>query len=331
MTRPADIRPKEGQQPGTPFEAFHTGARLRPMTFTLDGDVLDEYTRLIGGDTAWYHAPPDGSGPVAPATTPALFLLALLYRTFPPVQGLVLTHAGFEFLAPWVPGMQITATGVITETRERRGRQYVAWEAQFIEGEDEERRGRLLTVARNTFTLPERAHQATTPEMRRPGPEPPGGVSVTPVRLARRDDETATGMEPRPGLRLACRDGIAVSQALIDWYVRLNGDHDVVHYDHAYATALGYRAPIDHGLMHAAYASELLCQAFGLRWLTGGRYAVKWVAPVYPGEVLFPSAEAGEPTADDEDPAPTRLPLAVRIEIGGGMTVMVGDASVPLG
>ena len=331
MTRPSDIRPKEGQQPGTPFEAFHVGARLRPMTFTLDNEVVDEYTRLIGGDLSWYHAPPGGGGPLAPATTPALFLLALLYRTFPPVQGLVLTHASFEFREPWVPGTQITATGAITETRERRGRQYVAWEGQFVEGDsgDEEVRGHVLTVARNTFTLPEREHQATTPEMRRPGPEPAEGVAVTPVRLARPDDETATGTEPRAGVRLVCREGIAVSQALIDWYGRLNGDHDVVHYDPDYAAALGYRAPIDHGLMHAAYASELLCQAFGLRWLTGGRYAVKWVAPVYPGEVLFPIAEVGEPTTD-EGSAPARLPLVVRIENDDGVTVMVGDASVPL-
>jgi acyl dehydratase len=318
MTRPSDIRPKEGQQPGTPFESFHAGDPLQPMRFILDGDVLDEYTRLIGGDLDWYHAPPGAAGPVGPATTPALFLLALLYRTFPPVQGLVLTHAGLEFVAPWAPGMHLTATGAIMETSVRRGRPYVSWEGQFIEDES----GRLLTVAQNTFTLPQREHQATTPEMHRPGPEPAGGVAVTPVRCVRSDGDGGAG------LRLTCRDGIAISQDLIDWYGRLNGDHDVVHYDAGYAAALGYRAPIDHGLMHAAYASEMLCQAFGMRWLSGGRYAVKWTAPVYPGEVLFPIAEAGavESAAD-----PERLPLAVRIENGDGAVVMAGDASVPVG
>jgi acyl dehydratase len=269
---------------------------------------------LIGGDLDWYRAPPGGAGPVAPATTPALFLLALLYRTFPPVQGLVLTHAGFDFLAPWAPGMRITGAGAIAETSERRGRQYVSWEGRFVEDAS----GRLLTVAHNTFTLPPRERQATTPEMRRPGPEPDGGVAVTAVRLAH--PEGGTG----PGARLVCREGIAVSQELIDWYGRLNGDHDVVHYDTAYAALLGYRAPIDHGLMHAAYVSELLCQAFGMRWLAGGRYAVKWIAPVYAGDTLFPIAEAGEPAADE----PGRLPLTVRIENGDGVAVMVGDASV---
>jgi acyl dehydratase len=185
----------------------------------------------------------------------------------------------------------------------------------------------VLTVARNTFTLPARTHQETTPEMRRPGPEPPGGVAVTPLRLARPDGERAS--VPEPGTPLRCREGIAITRARIDWYGRLNGDHDVVHYDPAYAAVLGYRAPIDHGLMHAAYVSELLCQAFGRRWLAGGRYAVKWIAPVYPGDVLFPIAVVGEPVSGEE-PVEARLPLAIHIENGDGGTVMVGDASAPL-
>lgn len=317
MTLPSAIRPKEGQQPGTPFETFSVGAPLRPMSFTLDAEVVDEYARLLGAELAWYHAPPGVAGSLAPATSPALFLLALLYRTFPPVQGLVLTHVAFAFLQPWAPGMAITGTGVITETSERRGRQYVSWRAEFREDAS----GRLLTHAANTFTLPARQHQATTPEMRRPGPEPPGGVPVTPLRLKQPAGPLL------PGVRLELERGIAISQELIDWYGRLNGDHDVVHYDAAYAVALGYRAPIDHGLMHAAYASELLCQAFGLRWLAGGRYALKWTAPVYPGDLIYPIAEVGE-AQQTEDGA--RLPLAVRCENGDGRPVLVGEASVPI-
>ncbi len=317
MTLPSAIRPKEGQQPGTPFEAFHAGARLQPLSFTLDAEVVDEYARLLGAELAWYHAPPGGGGPVAPATAPALFLLALLYRTFPPVQGLVLTHAAFEFLQPWAPGMSITGKGEIMETSERRGRQYVSWQAEF--GDDAT--GRLLTRARNTFTLPQREHQATTPEMRRPGPEPAGGVPVTPLRL-----KQPTGAI-LPGLRLEVEQGIAISQALIDWYGRLNGDHDVVHYDAPYAAALGYRAPIDHGLMHAAYVSELLCQAFGMRWLAGGRYALKWTAPVYPDDVLYPIAQVGERNAGE---AAGRLPLLVRCENAQGQPVLLGEAGVPI-
>ncbi|HLZ71366.1 MAG TPA: MaoC family dehydratase [Dehalococcoidia bacterium] len=317
MTQPSAIRPKEGEQPGTPFEAFRAGARLAPMPFTLDAAVVDEYARLLGAELAWYHAPPGETGPLAPATAPALFLLALLYRTFPPVQGLVLTHAAFELLQPWAPGMSISGSGEITETSERRGRQYVSWRAEF----SEDAGGRLLTRASNTFTLPRREHQATTPEMRRPGPEPPGGVPVTPLRL-----KEPTGAM-LPGARLELEQGIAISQALIDWYGRLNGDHDVVHYDAPYAAALGYRAPIDHGLMHAAYASELLCQAFGMRWLAGGRYSVKWTAPVYPDDVLFPIAEVAEA---DGAAAVDRLALEVRCENAQGQAVMVGEASVPI-
>jgi acyl dehydratase len=311
MTRPAAIRPKEGQQPGTPFERFHPGDPLAPMSFTLDADVVDEYTRLLGGDLDWYHAPPEAMGPLAPATTPALFLLALLYRTFPPVQGLVLTHQEFAFIEPWAPGMSITGTGTIVETAVRRGRPYVTWAARF----NDDATGRLLTTARNTFTLPPEERQATTPDMRLPGPEPADGVPVTPVRLKQ-------PVTIEPGARLDCAEGLRMSQALIDWYGRLNGDHDVVHYDEPYAHALGYRAPIAHGLMIAGYLSELLRAAFDLRWLAGGALAIKWSAPVYPDDIIYPSAEIAPP-------AEGRLPLRVHCENAEGQPVLVGAASVP--
>lgn len=317
MTKPSAIRPREGEQPGTPFARFHAGDELAPMSFTLDPDVLDEYTRLLGGDLDWYHKPPaDASGLLAPATSPALFLLALLYRTFPPVQGLVLTHQTFEFLHPWAPGMTITASGAIVETSERRGRPYVTWAAQF----HDDATGHVLTHAGNTFTVPAEERQATTPEMRLPGPEPEGGVAVTPVRLRQPAGDIA------PGVRLECMQGITMSQELFDWYGRLNGDLDVVHYDAPYAAALGYRAPIGHGMMVAGYLSELLREAFGLRWLAGGRLAIRWTAPVYPDDVIFPIAEIDEP---DASATPPRLRLRVRCDNAQGQPVLSGEASVP--
>jgi acyl dehydratase len=316
VTRPADIRPKEGAQPGTPFARFRAGATLRPMRFTLDAGVVEEYTNLLGGDVAWYRSPPGEAGPLAPATAPALFLLASLYRTYPPVQGLVLTHQAFDFVAPWAPGMEITARGEITETSERRGRQFVSWTATFIE----DRSGRLLTRARNTFVLPPADRQQTLPEMQGPAPAPPGGVAVTPVRLRR----PAAGHDN--GVRVECEQGIAMSQALFDWYGRLNGDLDVVHYDGAYAQALGYRAPIAHGLMVAGYLSELLREAWGVRWLAGGSFSCKWTAPVFPDDVILPISELD---AVDGSPSPPRLRTRVRCENAAGTPVLVGEASAP--
>jgi len=317
MTRPAEIRPKEGAQPGTPFASFRAGATLRPLRFTLDAEVVEEYTALIGGDGDWYRSPPGATGPLAPATTPALFLLTCLYRTYPPVQGLVLTHQALDLVAPWAPGMEITVRGEITETTERRGRQVVSWAATFSEAATE----RLLTRARNTFVLPPADRQQTLPEMRGPAPAPEGGVAVTPVRLR----ETAAGSDR--GARIECAQGIAMSQPLFDWYGRLNGDLDVVHYDLPYARALGYRAPIAHGLMVAGYLSEMLRQAWGLHWLAGGGLAIKWTAPVFPDDVILPIAEL-EPV--DGSVSPPRLRAHVRCENASGAPVLVGEASIPV-
>lgn len=316
MTHPTAIRPQEGARPGTPFAAFRVGAALQPMPFTLDAEVVEEYTRLLGGDLAWYEAPPGEAGALAVATAPALFLLALLYRTFPPVQGLVLTHQAFDFAQPWAPGMRITATGAISDTAERRGRQFVSWQGSFTE----DATGRLLTRTHNTFVLPAPDRQQTTPAMRGPGKPPAGGLSVTPVRLRR----LAGGYGV--GARLACETGIAMSQALFDWYGRLNGDLDVVHYDAPYAAALGYRAPIGHGMMVLGYLSELLREAWGMRWLAGGSVSIKWTAPVYPDDVIFPIAEV---TEVDEAATPSRLRAQVRCENAAGQAVLVGEASAP--
>src|SRR5690242_15652867 len=87
VTRPSALRPREGEQPGTPFERFSAGVALTPMQFTLDPEVIAEYTSLLGADLSWYQNCKGTAGWRAPATSPALYLLALLYRTFPPVQG----------------------------------------------------------------------------------------------------------------------------------------------------------------------------------------------------------------------------------------------------
>lgn len=317
MTQPSAIRPREGEQPGTPFERFHAGAPLVPMPFTLDAETVEEYVALLGADAAWYRAPAPGHGPLAPVTAPALFLLTLLYRTFPPVQGLVLTHQAFDSLAPWAPGLRITGRGRIVQPEERRGRQYVSWEATFTDDAS----GTLLTRARNTFLLPTAERQATEPGMRRPQPAPPGGVPVTPVRA------TASGDPWQPGTRIACARPIAMSQALFDWYGCLNGDLDVVHYDAPYANALGYRAPIAHGLMVAGYAGELLRQVWGLPWLRGGSASFKWTAPVYPGDLVSPLAETTEARDGSEG---RHLHATLRCDNGDGTPVLMGEANVPL-
>ena len=79
---------------------------------------------------------------------------------------------------------------------------------------------------------------------------------------------------------------IEMTQAMIDRYGRINGDNDIVHYDHDYAVARGFRGTLNHGMMTLAYVAELGARKFGKDWFYGGELKVKWIDPVCPGDLL---------------------------------------------
>lgn len=103
---------------------------------------------------------------------------------------------------------------------------------------------------------------------------------------------------------------IDITQATIDEYGRINGDNDIIHYDHAYAEARGFRGTLAHGLMVMAYAAELGAERYGADWFRQGEIEVKWIGPVCPGDALV--------VALDDDGQ-------INAEVGEG-PVMVGRA-----
>ena len=79
---------------------------------------------------------------------------------------------------------------------------------------------------------------------------------------------------------------VHVTQTTIDDYGRINGDNDIIHYDHAYALERGFRGTLAHGLMVMAYAAELGAKRHGADWFRSGEIEVKWIGPVCPGDDL---------------------------------------------
>lgn len=103
-----------------------------------------------------------------------------------------------------------------------------------------------------------------------------------------------------------------ISQHTIDRYGQINGDNDIIHYDHDYALKRGFRGTLAHGLMVMGYAAELGARNFGEDWYTRGKLRMKWVKPVCPGDSLTVSADPeGNVEARNADE-----------------TVMVGELSV---
>ena len=84
---------------------------------------------------------------------------------------------------------------------------------------------------------------------------------------------------------------IPITQAMIDGYGRINGDNDIIHYDHAYALQRGFRGTLLHGPHMTAFGADLGAKAHGADWLTRGRLVRVWCQN---GVVLMVVTEAGE-------------------------------------
>lgn len=85
-----------------------------------------------------------------------------------------------------------------------------------------------------------------------------------------------------------------VTQATIDRYGEINGDNDIIHYDHEYAVRRGYRGTLAHGLMVMGYAAELGAKEYGADWYSKGELSVVWTAPVCPGDDVVVTLDGGE-------------------------------------
>lgn len=85
---------------------------------------------------------------------------------------------------------------------------------------------------------------------------------------------------------------VAITQEKIDRYGDINGDYDIIHYDHDYAVKRGFRGTLVHGPHLSAFPCDLAFAAYGADWLRRGRLHTKWIAPVCPGDDLVVALDA---------------------------------------
>lgn len=104
-----------------------------------------------------------------------------------------------------------------------------------------------------------------------------------------------------------------VTQERIDRYGRANGDAEQMHYDPVYARARGFRRTIAHGTMLAAPLVDLALRRYGPAFLSGGRIAIQWTAPVCAGEVQVATIDETGRIEAVNDALPGR-PVTIRGE-----------------
>lgn len=149
MTHPTEIKPREGDQDGTPWGAISSGAALPPVEFTITPDIVAQYAESVAADADTFQI--DGR-PVAPPNVLAVYLLAVLYRRYPPIQGIILAKQTWHWKKPiWADEVtEIVADGRIVETYQKRGKGYVRWKADFADSN-----GEIIATAENTVYLPQ--------------------------------------------------------------------------------------------------------------------------------------------------------------------------------
>lgn len=149
MTRPSEIKPREGSVPGTLYERYEEGKALGPVRFDITPEICDEYFDAVQSDRELYRL--EGRQ-AAPPNVLLPYMTVPIYQSYPPNQGIVMAELDMRWHAPiWADETTpVVASGRVLRKFEKRGRRYVQWEASFAHDG-----GPLLATLTNTFHVPE--------------------------------------------------------------------------------------------------------------------------------------------------------------------------------
>jgi len=82
-----------------------------------------------------------------------------------------------------------------------------------------------------------------------------------------------------------------ITQETINLYAEASGDFNPIHIDESFAAQTPLGGTIAHGMLILAYVSEMMMQAFGLSWASGGKLSVRFKAPARPGDTVTVSGK----------------------------------------
>jgi len=77
-----------------------------------------------------------------------------------------------------------------------------------------------------------------------------------------------------------------VKQENINLYAEASKDFNPIHIDADYARKTPLGGTIAHGMLILAYFSQMMTDAFGIDWISGGRLNVRFKAPARPGDTI---------------------------------------------
>jgi len=77
-----------------------------------------------------------------------------------------------------------------------------------------------------------------------------------------------------------------ITQDDINLYAKASRDYNPIHIDPAFALQTPSGGTIAHGMLVLALVSQMMTEAFGLNWLSGGHFNIRFKTPARPGDVL---------------------------------------------
>jgi hypothetical protein len=202
-------------------------------------------------------------------------------------------------------GGQVTTRSTIVERFHKRGRDYVVNEVDVADASD----GRLLVRGRTfqSFLPKEQAAPAA------------GGDFVV-------DTDTARSKTPRPAFPTATGPDLSPVKKTVDerrcWM--FSGPGRNYHTDREQALKLGFPNIVVQGMMSTCFAAQVMQDAFGAGWVTGGKMSLKLTNVLWVDESVTARGKVREEVAEGDR---TRVHCDVWVEKDDGTRVALGTAS----
>ena len=116
-----------------------------------------------------------------------------------------------------------------------------------------------------------------------------------------------------------------ITQDRINQYAEASKDFNPIHIDAEYAKKTALGGTVAHGMLVLAYISQMMTDAFGRYWLTGGSLNVRFKAPARPGDTITVSGKVCrvEKSADQK-----LVNCEVLCQNQNGEIVITGEAKV---
>jgi hypothetical protein len=130
MTRPSEVKPREGELPAALYKDWEVGAEFPQLSFTITPDIVEEYLSVVDGDPSNYFI--EGRR-AAPPNVLAVYMMAVMYRKYPPQQGGIMIGNTFNFYHPiWADeSTEVIGSGKLTDKYEKKGRKYICYRVDF--------------------------------------------------------------------------------------------------------------------------------------------------------------------------------------------------------